>query len=243
MGGDAGASDGADSGAASASGGRLARTEGSPGRARASSRRAARRCACPWRRNRRPSRRCRRSRSASRRATRETPTDASDPNRTDRDTSRRGSAAWARACRARVRRGSLRRICAPARRRSSDRGPSRWRCRPRRPAPCSGRYPPSIRWIAWRAPTCRRARRASASSGSEISPLMTLSMLASPMVAEATSSATMRLPRSLCRNASILAMAARVEILAQARSARVPRTHRCEIRGGRPHRPRRAAHR
>ena len=56
-------------------------------------------------------------------------------------------------------------------------------------------------------------------SGTEISPLITLSMLASPMVAEATSSATMRLPRSLCRNASILAMPAASRFWASAFSA------------------------
>jgi len=57
-------------------------------------------------------------------------------------------------------------------------------------------------------------------SGTDISPLITLSMLASPMVAEATSSATMRLPRSLCRNASILAMPVASRCWASAFSAR-----------------------
>ena len=106
-------------------------------------------------------------------------------------------------------RGWPRPICARARRRVSDRGPSRSPCRPPRPAPCSRRPAPSIRWSASRAPASRRGRRASASSGAVSSPLMTLSMLASPSVAAATSAATMRLPRSLARNAFALDHASR----------------------------------
>ena len=100
-------------------------------------------------------------------ATRETRADASDPSRINRDTSRRESAAWARACLARVLRGWPRPISARARRRSSGRAPSRWPCRARRPDPCSGRSARSIRWSASRAPACRSSARASASSGAD----------------------------------------------------------------------------
>ena len=58
-------------------------------------------------------------------------------------------------------------------------------------------------------------RRASASTATASSPLMTLSICSSPTAAAATSAATMRLPRSLVRNACDLGHRRRIEIVRQ----------------------------